>query len=64
MIRIGKYTWNPFILIRNIIILICLFIIAWFAISYCEVLIKNTAIEVRPEYSSWNFFLFADNLGR
>lgn len=64
MVKIGKYSWNPLILFRNLVILICLIIITWFTISYCEVLIKNTTIEVRPEYSSWNFFIFADNIGR
>ena len=61
MIKIGKYTWNPFILIRNMVILVCLVIIAWFTVSYCEVLIKN--VNPNPQYTEWNFFIFADNLG-
>lgn len=56
-IKVGKYTWNPIVLIRNIFVLICVLFLIWCAISYCEILIKNTSIDVRPVYSSWNVFL-------
>jgi len=61
MIKIGKYTWNPLILIKNLVILVCLVIIAWFTISYCEVLIKN--VNPNPQYNTWNFFQVAERCG-
>ena len=56
-IRFGHYTWNPLVLIRNIFVLVCILFLIWFAISYGEILIKNTAIDVRPIYSHWNIFM-------
>lgn len=58
-IKVGKYNWNPLVLIRNIFMLICILFLVWCAISYCEILIKNTSIDVRPIYSSWNIFMLA-----
>lgn len=54
--RIGKYRWNPLILLRNLLILAMIIVCLWLAVSYGEILIKNTSIDTRPIYSSWNFF--------
>lgn len=56
-IRFGHYTWNPLVLIRNLFILVCILFLIWCTISYGEILIKNTSIDVRPVYSSWNVFI-------
>ena len=60
-IRFGKYTWKPFVLIRNLVIAICLVIIAWFALSYCEVIAKN--VNPNPTYNYYNFFEVAERIG-
>ena len=54
--RIGKYRWNPMILLKNLLILAMIIVGVWLVVSYGEILIKNTNIDVRPVYSSWNFF--------
>ena len=54
--RIGKYRWNPMILLKNLLILAMIIVGLWLVVSYGEILIKNTSIDVRPVYSSWNFF--------
>lgn len=54
--RIGKYRWNPLILLKNLLILAMIIVGLWLVVSYGEILIKNINIDVRPVYSSWNFF--------
>ena len=51
-----RYKWNPLILLKNLLILAMILLGLWLTISYCEILIKNTSIDVRPIYSTWNFF--------
>lgn len=51
-----RYKWHPTILLKNLLILVMILMMAWLVISYGEILIKNTSIDVRPIYSSWNFF--------
>lgn len=50
------YRWNPLILVKNLVILATVILIAWGTISYCEILVKNTSINTRPIYSSWNLW--------
>lgn len=50
------YKWNPLVLLKNLLILAMILIFVWCAVSYGEILIKNTSIDTRPIYSAWNFF--------
>ena len=61
MIKIGKYTWKPLILVKNLFVLVALAIILWFAVSYCEILAKN--VNPNPQYNTWNFFEVAERCG-
>ena len=60
-IKIGTHTWNPLVLIRNLFILISIIIIAWFTISYCEIIAKN--VNPNPNYNYYNFFEVAERIG-
>lgn len=51
-----RYRWNPLILLKNLLILAMILGFVYLAICYGEILIKNTSVDVRPVYSSWNFF--------
>lgn len=55
-----RYRWNPLILLKNLLILAMILGFVYLAICYGEILIKNTNIDVRPVYSSWNFFTMLD----
>jgi len=50
------YRWNPLTLLKNLSILVLILLMLWLVVSYGEILVKNTSIDVRPIYSSWNFF--------
>lgn len=50
------YKWNPLILIKNLLILAMVILTIWGTVSYCEILVKNTSINERPTYSSWNLW--------
>lgn len=54
------YKWNPLILLKNLFILAMILLTFWLVVSYGEILIKNTSIDVRPVYSTWNFFTMWD----
>lgn len=51
-----KYKWHPTIFFRNLFALIMILFMLWGTVSYCEILIKNTSIDTRPTYSSWNLW--------
>lgn len=51
-----RYKWHPTILLKNLLTLVMILFFVWCVVSYCEILIKNTSIDVRPIYSTWNFF--------
>lgn len=48
------YRWNPLILLKNLTILAMAVLVVWGAISYCEILVKNTNLEGGAVYSEWN----------
>lgn len=50
------YKWNPLILLKNLLILVMILGLVYLTICYTEILIKNTSIDTRPIYSTWNFF--------
>ena len=56
--------WNPFVLIKNIMALVCIIILLWTVVSYGEVLILNTDIHVTeyPDLSVWNFWKILGSL--
>ena len=53
-IRIGKYTWKPLVLIKNLIVLATIVMVMWITVSYAEILAKN--VNENPQYTEWNFF--------
>ena len=53
-IRIGKYTWKPLVLIKNLIVLATIVMVMWITVSYAEILAKN--VNENPQYTKWNFF--------
>lgn len=55
-----RYKWNPLILLKNLFILAMIIGFVYLAVCYCEILIKNTSIDTRPIYSTWNFFTMWD----
>ena len=53
-IRIGKYTWKPLVLVKNLIVLATIVMVMWITVSYAEILAKN--VNENPQYTKWNFF--------
>jgi len=44
--------------LRNLVVILTVIFLVWFAVSYCEILTQNLDFENPTVLSNWNFFNF------